>query len=402
MTVAQTLLTPTIITRESLEILENQLCFANLVNRRFENYFHKIGTQLTIRKPNRFTVSNGPALQIQEIQEPSVIVTVNKQKHVDFEFSSADMALTVDEMRDRYLKPAMSQLANQVDYDIAGLWSGVNNTVGTAGVTPSTYANSVSLTGQALDEAAAPQDGRSLVLNPAGYWGIVGGQSNAFVTRVSEKALIKGYIAEVGNQSIYMDQNIQRNTAPVYAGSATTNGVNQTGSSLITANWTATSTTLPVGTVFQIGATGGTPIYSVNPQNRASTGNLMDFVVTTATVTDGGGASTIAFSPAIVTSGPFQNVTGPAVNGSSVTVVTGATTTTSVQNLAFCKDAFGLVMVPMPIPNGVNAAARETYKGISLRYISDYDGVNDIFYTRIDILYGVAVYYPELAVRLLG
>lgn len=399
---AQTLLTPTIITRESLEILENQLCFANLVNRRFENYFHKIGTQLTIRKPNRFTVSDGPALQIQEIQEPSVVVTVNKQKHIDFEFSSADMALTVDEMRERYLTPAMSQLANQIDYDIAANWSAVYNTVGTAGVTPSTYANSVSLTGQRLDEMAAPQDGRSLVLNPAAYWSIVGGQSNAFVTRVSEKALIKGYIAEVGNQSIYMDQNIQSNSAPTYGGTPVTNGVNQTGASLITGGWTATTTTLPVGTVFTIGATSGTKVYAVNPQNRQSTGALAEFTVTTATVTDGAGASTIAISPAIVTSGPFQNVTGPAVNGSSIDIVTGATATTSVQNIAFCKNAFGLVMVPLPIPNGVNAAARETYKGISMRYISDYDGVNDIFYTRLDVLYGTTTYYPELAVRLLG
>jgi hypothetical protein len=395
---AQTLLTPTIITRESLEILENQLCFANLVNRRFENYFHKIGTQLTIRKPNRFLVSDGPALQIQEIQEPSVVVTVNKQKHVDFEFSSADMALTVEEMRERYLKPAMSQLANQVDFDVAANWSAVNNVVGTAGTTPSTYANSVALTGRRLDENAAPQESRSLVLNPAAYWSIVAGQSNAFVTRVSEKALIKGYIAEVGNQSIYMDQNIQSSTASVYGGTPLTNAATaQTGASLITDGWTATTTVLTVGTVFTIDG-----VFAVNPQNRTSTGNLMNFTVTVATATDGGGNSTIAISPAIIATGPFQNVTNGAANNKAITVLTGLTTATSANNLAFCKDAFGLIMVPMPIPNGVHAAARETYKGISMRYISDYDGINDIFYTRMDLLYGTTTYYPELAVRLLG
>lgn len=399
---AQTLLTPTIITRESLLMLENQSVFASLVNRKFENYFHGIGTQLTVRKPNKFVVSNGPALQIQDIQEPSVIITINKQIHVDFKFSSADMALTVEEMRERYIKPAMSPLANQLDYDIASNFTAINNVVGTAGVDPTTYANSVQLTGQRLDENAAPQDGRSLVLNPKGYWGIVGGQSNAFVTRVSEKALIKGYIAEVGNQSLYMDQNIQRGTAATYGGTPLSNGVNQTGASLITDGWTITTTTLPVGTVFTVGATAGTKVYAVNPQNYQSTGNLMQFVVTAATVTDGSGNSTIAISPAIITTGPFQNVTGPIVNNSSIDVVTGATATTSANNLAFCKDAFGLVVVPLPLPDGVHRAARETYKGMSMRYISDYDGVNDIFYTRIDMLYGTTTYYPELAVRLLG
>ena len=393
---AQTLLTPTIITRESLEILENQLCFANLVNRRFENYFHKIGTQLTIRKPNRFTVSSGPALQIQEIQEPSVIVTVNNQRHVDFEFSSADMALTVDEMRERYLKPAMASLANQVDYDIASNFAAINNVVGTPGVTPSTYANSVALTGQRLDENAAPQEGRSLVLNPAAYWGIVGGQSNAFVTRVSEKALIKGYIAEVGNQSIYMDQNIQSLTMGTYSGSPTTNSATaQTGASLITQSWGSTSS-LPIGAVITIAG-----VYAVNPQNRQSTGNLMEFTLT-APMVNSTGAATLSISPSIIPSGPFQNVTNGAANTQAIVVKTGASTLSYPNNLAFCKDAFGLIMVPMPLPNGVHAAARETYKGISMRYISDYDGVNDIFYTRMDILYGTTTYYPELAVRLIG
>ena len=46
------LLTPTIITREALEILEKNMMFANLVNRRFENYFDN--ERIVIRKPNRF------------------------------------------------------------------------------------------------------------------------------------------------------------------------------------------------------------------------------------------------------------------------------------------------------------------------------------------------------------
>ena len=68
---SQTLLSPTIITKESLVILENNLVAANRVNRKFENQFVKIGNSLTIRKPNRFTIASGAGLQIQDIAEPS-------------------------------------------------------------------------------------------------------------------------------------------------------------------------------------------------------------------------------------------------------------------------------------------------------------------------------------------
>ena len=54
------LLTPSLITKETLPILVNNLVAANKVNRQFENQFVKIGSSLTIRKPNQFTVTNGP------------------------------------------------------------------------------------------------------------------------------------------------------------------------------------------------------------------------------------------------------------------------------------------------------------------------------------------------------
>jgi hypothetical protein len=56
----------------------------------------------------------------------------------------------------------------------------------------------------------------------------------------------------------------------------------------------------------------------------------------------------------------------------------------------------------MEIPQGVDFAARETYRNISMRVIRAYDINNDVFPTRIDILYGDTVYYDELACRLGG
>src|SRR4051812_30423723 len=106
----QTLLTPTEITKRALVSLKNNCAAAQRVHRSFENQFVKIGTQLTVRKPNCFTVSDGPNLQIQQIAEPSVLVTIDKRKHVDFEFSAADLTLTIEQFGERYINPAMITL----------------------------------------------------------------------------------------------------------------------------------------------------------------------------------------------------------------------------------------------------------------------------------------------------
>lgn len=400
---SQVLLTPTIITKESLVILENNLVAANRVNRKFENQFVKIGNSLTIRKPNRFTVASGAGLQVQNIAEPSVTITVDSQKHVDFQFTSQDLTLTVEEFSERYLKPAMASLANQVDFDVIGNFTGISDYVGAPGVNPATFSSSVQLTGRRMDDNAAPQDNRTLMLNPNGYWGLAGGQTNLFVMPTAKEALVKGYLATIGNYEVYMDQNIQGGTAGVAHNSSigmtisSATGPQGNGATTVMAGGTPTEN-MSIGEVFTVAG-----VFNVNPQNRQSTGVLKNFVVT-GTTAAAGSSWAVTFSPSVVTSGPYQNVSGPMSTGAAVTWLTGTTAAqiSSPNNLAFTRDAFGLVMVPMEIPQGVDFAARETYRNISMRVIRAYDINNDVFPTRIDILYGDTVYYQELATRLGG
>lgn len=397
---SEVLLTPSIITKESLVILENNLVAANRVNRKFENQFVKIGATLTIRKPNRFTVASGAALQVQDIAEPSTSITVNKQRHVDFQFTSQDLTLTVEEFSERYLKPAMAALANQVDFDVLTNFRSVSNYVGTPTVTPAAFSSSVQLVGRRMDDNAAPQDGRTLCLNPAAYWAIANGLTPSFVMPTAKEALIKGYLATIGNYEVYMDQNIQSMSTAAHntsIGMVITSAGNGVGNSTTMFGGTATES-ITIGEVFTVAN-----VFNINPQNRQSTGVLKNFTVT-ATSTPTSSTWTINFTPAIVTSGPYQNVSGPFQTASSVTWLTGTTAAqiTAPNNISFTRDCFGLVMVPMEIPQGVDFSARETYRNISMRTIRAYDVNNDVFPTRIDILYGDTVYYDELGVRLGG
>lgn len=390
----QTLLTPSLITKETLVILENNLVSAAKVNRQFENQFMKIGSTITIRKPNKFITVKGPGLSIQNIVEPSTSITINNQAQVAFQFTSQDLSLTVEEFSERYLKPAAATIANTIDFDVLTNFNQVQNLVGTPGTVPNSFA-SLAAVGQRMDEGAVPQDGRTLILNPAAYWSLANAlTTNIFVQSVAEPAF-KGFLARLANMDIYLDQNIQSQTVGAYGGTPVVNGAGQTGSTLVTNGWTASVTgLLNVGDVFTLAN-----VFAINPQSRQSTGALQNFVITATANSDVGGNSTISIYPAITTSGAYQTVSGSPVNLASI-VVKGNASTAYAQNIGFVKDAFGLVTVPMELPQGVDFAAREMYKGISMRIIRDYDINNDVLPCRIDVLYGTATYYAELAVRL--
>ena len=391
---ANTLLTPSLISMETLVILENNLVAAAKVNRRFEEQFVKIGSTLTIRKPNRFTVTTGPGLSIQNITEPSTSITISFQQHVDFLFTDQDLTLVIEEFSERYLKPAAAALANSIDTAILALYSQIFNQTGTPGTVPNAF-SFIKDVAKRMDQLAMPQEGRTLILGSDAYWEIANGVSNLFVTKVSESAL-KGYLANLANFEIYLDQNVQAQTVGAYAGTPVVNGASQSGSSIITNGWTASITALlNQGDIVTFAG-----VYAVNPQSRVSTNVLADFVMTAAVNSDSGGNATLPISPAMVTSGAYQNVSASPANLATVTVLSGTASTTYFQNLAFVKDTFGLVTVPLELPGGVDFAARNDYRGISMAIVRAFDITNYQMPCRTDILYGVAAFYPEIGVRM--
>ena len=390
-----TLLTPAIISKESLMILVNNLVMAGRVNRQFEDQMGaKIGTTLTVRKPNKFLVTEGAGLQVQDIIEPSTSITITNQSHVDFQFTTAALTLVVEEFRERYLKPALEKLANRIDRGVLANIPNTYNEVGTPGTTPNAFSY-VAQVAQRLDEEAAPQQDRTLVLNPKAYWGITVGISTVYVQSVAEPGF-KGYIPNIANFEIYLDQNIPTQQTGAYGGTPVVAGAGQTGSQLVTSGWTASvNGLLNVGDVFTIAN-----VNAVNPESLASTGSLRNFVVTATANSSSGGASTISIYPPITVSGAYQNVDSTPVSGATITVISGASGANLTKNIGFTRDAYGLVTVPLIMPEGVDFKAQEQYKGINLRVIRAFDINNDVLPTRVDVLWGTACYYPELSCRL--
>jgi hypothetical protein len=390
------MLSPSLISKETLVILVNNLVTAGRVNRQFEEQFGmKIGSSLTIRKPNRFLVTEGAGLSVQDIIEPSTSITITNQSHIDFQFTTANLSLVVEEFRERYLKPAMEKLANRIDRGVLGNIPNTYNEVGTVGTAPNAF-SFIALVGQRLDEEAAPQNDRTLILNPKAYWSVAVGISTVYVNSVAEPGF-KGYLPNLANLEIFEDQNIPVQTTGNYGGTPTVLGSGQTGSTLVTTGWTASITgLLNAGDVFTIAN-----VNAVNPESLASTGSLRNFVVTANASSASNGTSSISIYPSIITSGsPFQTVDNGPISGAAITVISGAANSVNAKNIAFTRDAYGLVTVPLVMPDGVDFKAQEVFKGISLRVIRAYDINNDVTPTRIDVMWGTSTYYPELSCRL--
>ena len=393
------------ITREVLRVLVNNLVAASHVERQYDDYYGKVGAKignvLNVRKPPRFIRTDGQGLQLQDVTETSVPVTLTTQGQRAFTFSSQDLELSIDDFSKRFVKPAVASLANQVDFDVLQQYLSVYQFVGTPGTTPNALLTYLQAQ-QALNNSAAPDDDeRYFFINPAAQATIVDALKGLFQSseRISEQ-YTRGKMGTTAGAEWFMDQNVgvqTLGTAPIAATpTMLTTGSPQTGSSISTVAW-ASSGIIQQGDIFTIAG-----VYSVNPQNYVSTGQLQQFVAT-STVTASGGAVTIPISPPITTSGPFQTVTVAPATSAAITYY-GTGSTVSPQNMLWHKEAFVLACADLPLPGGVDMAERVSDKelGLSIRLIRAYDINQDRFPLRLDFLYGTATLYAQLACRIGG
>lgn len=197
-----------------------------------------------------------------------------------------------------------------------------------------------------------------------------------------ENTLLPGHTsgAEGGGTAYLVNGASQETTV-----SGATNGI--TGSLIVDTG----TKTIKEGDVFTIAN-----VYSVQPESKTSTGELQQFTV----LADATGAGTLSISPAIVASGPYQNVDAAPANDAKLTFV-GAASTTYKQSLLFQKGFAAFATADLVMPKGLDFASRQVYDGISMRLVRDYDIVKDRIYTRLDVLYGYKVLRPQLACKIL-
>jgi len=405
---ANSLLTPTAVTREALRILHQKLNFIGTINRQYDDSFAqsgaKIGDSLKIRLPNQYTVRTGKTLDVQDTAESSVTLQVATQKGVDVNFSSADLTLSLDDFSSRILDPAMSVLAANVESDAMSMYKDIANEISDVGASATTAL--VLKVAKRLTDSLAPISGRCLNLSTTANADLVEALKGLF----NDPAKLSKNYREgmVANDFLGFSQVFQNTLWPIHT-TGTDDGTGDYLTDIASAEADGSAGELNIdtgagsfeaGDVIQIES-----IFDVHPETKASTGVLKRFVVT-ADATPGASGGSIFISPSIVSSGAKQNVSAAAADGKKIWK-RESDDSTAVGNAAdygismgYHKDAFAFATADLVMPKGVDFSAREVIDGLSVRIIRDYDINNDNLPCRIDILYGYKTLRADLACRL--
>jgi len=397
---ANTLVTCSIVAKEALAILENMLGFAANVNRSWQDEFtsnqgrgYSPGQTILIKRPPRYTYRAGRVSVPQSTVEVTVPLTL-QQGGTDLNFTGLERTVSMQQFEQK-IQAAVATVVNEIDRQGCDLArTAAFNAVGTPGTFPTTQVNALALVTQVqqrLDEMAAPRDKqRALILSPAMNASLVQGFAGLFNGQAPlAKQYGTGIMVDALGLSYAMDQNVvtQVNGA---ATATNINGAGQVGSNLTVV--ATASGTLTKGTKITLPG-----VFAVNPQSRISTNALMQFVLTADVLV---GSTTLPLYPAITPTGAFQNVTASPTNGAPY-VIFGAASQSYGCSVGFHKDAFTLAMVEMYTPKGgkgVVDVAVMSDNGLSVKVTQFYDGVNDNYLMRLDVLFGWAATYPELAV----
>jgi hypothetical protein len=398
-------LTTDLITNEALRVLHQKLNFSGNLVTDYDDSFAKdgakIGDTIRVRLPIQYATGTGSTIATGTGADSigvSTTLQVNTQRNVPMRFTSAEMTMDIDEFSSRHIEPAMAKLAAMIENDNFGLLDYVPNV--TAAGTKVEFADIMNARA-GLQNRLAPNDGRIAIMDTQGNVDLVVDNKGLFeASGELSKQYKEGSMGRFGSFDFYENSIIPTHTNGTEAGTAyLVNGASQsktlsktdpdpnTGSLIVDTG----TKTIKAGQVFTI----GDDVFDVHPETKASTGVLKQFTVTA----DATGAGTLTITPAIIASGPHQNVSAVPDDDDILTFV-GAASTAYKQSVLFQKGfaAFGTADLVLP-PN--QKASRKVYDGISLRIIQDYyDGVKDRLYTRLDVLYGNKILRPDLAQKI--
>lgn len=418
--------TPTWVVKETSRIAQNSLKFGANVTRKYSADFKaggaKVGSGFSLRLPQRYATTKGQAFQQQSINDVTVRFNITDQANVGISWSVFDEQFSIEEKRTRYIKPAAVQLANTIDYDgLTRCTPLVAHSVGTPGTTPTSYQTYLDAVTK-LRNVAVPDDNLVAILSPNMTATLVGSNTTVFnpASMVSDN-IRQGMFSNgkngLGIDEWYYDQNTWQRTT----GSSTTFTplVNQAtftdGMTTVVTDGNASS-----ATTYQIGdKVTFANVNEINPQNYASTGQLMQVTIVAATTSSGVNA-TLTFQPPLIAvgTGPIPNALAnvdflPVDNaaiiplGSTITTGSGTwTATASRQALVYNREAFVLGMVdpggPEMFPGAEASTVSDGETGWAATYVRQFNAQSYQSISRLDVFYGWLAYRPDWACVVAG
>ena len=360
--------------------------------------------------PSKYTVRTNATLAAQDHIERSTPLSVSSQYGVDVSFTSVELTMNLDDFSKRIIDPAMAQLAAKIESDcMAVAYKSVANYTNATTNSLLTY-KMFQQAGQKITENLGPQSNRAAVLTPASTVEFLDATKALFHANQNlEKQFREGMLLRTGGFDVYENTLNPSHTTGSMAGSPLSFGT-ALGTSTTANTWVSSTdmsvtgasstTTIKAGDIITFSG-----VYAVHPETKVSTGKLKTFVVqsdltmTTATTT-----YTVTVKPGVIygSGNAYQNCALSGVSDTSGLTVTriGAASSAFGQDLFFHEDAFVFATADLEDVSKYGAwGARDSMDGISMRIARQYAIGTDTIPCRIDVLWGFAPMYPELAVR---
>ncbi len=371
----------------------NNMVMGNLVNRQMSPSFIKKGDEMTIKLPTRYTVTKNNldlSAAKQDADQKSTTMSLDKTASVGVEFGVKDLSLTPEEFIREILHDPMIKIANEVDADLCALHKDLYYAAGPAGSSTLGFDDFVDARTH-MQRYAMPAHDRRCVMGEKGYGNAAKNMKGLFLPSYTDDVVRKAQLGMTSGFSVFEDQNINTHT-PGNTDQA----------------WLVDDAGLAEGdTVIGVDTGAGTPaagdiftiadVNGVNPVSYADKGELMQFVVASYAAGD------ITFSPAIRTTGAYQNcvINSPSTNLASLDDNAVTFVAAHEANMCFTKNTFLLASAPLK-----ELASLEmdtvSYKGVSMSFTrgGNIETLNEL--KRFDILYDVKTLYADHGCKLLG
>lgn len=400
-----------IIAKAAAKMLSDELHFTKSIAKADpEDYKGKngygAGETIYISKPARFIAQQAFDITStqQAITEERVPLTLNIISTIGLNIDTLEFAteLQLKNILERVIKPATETIGHDVENRmLLQACNAVANTTGTAGSTVFDT-NQVLSAKTIMNKYLAPkvEKDRFLLLESFAGQSAVNARKGLFNDReLLGKQYKTGVVGRADGLTWLESEMLPTHTRGTATGTITVTTTSTEGATTLALTGTGAQTLL-VGDVLTIAN-----VHSVHPITKTVYPFLMQFVVTANNTASSGAFTGVAVQTAngdamyTATSTSLQNIDALPQGGAAVTLV-GAASTGYIQNLAFHKNAFRMVSVPLIMPKMVEFAEQETYNGITVAIIRAFDPLKRAMVTRLDFLGGIVADRPEWACKI--
>lgn len=207
----------TIIAAQALGYLKSNTVMTRLVARNWDSEIATYGQVVKIPFTGALSVNDKAANTVVTLQNPNdsaVSVTLNKHKEISFLIEDTAKAMARPDFLTAYIEDGMKMMAEQIDGDLAGLYTGLSQTIdATGGLGEDDFREAR----RKLNAASATLSDRFAVLHEDAEYELLGIEK--FVNRDyaelqgAPQGLLNAYSGRFMGFSVFVDQNIKVATA---------------------------------------------------------------------------------------------------------------------------------------------------------------------------------------------